>query len=127
MDRFQYVNILSNNLFSSLKTLNLESFVFQQDNDPKHTSNHAKQFFGGKNIALLPWPSQSPDLNPIEHVWAYIEQKMGGRIFKNKNLLKDAIIEIWKEIPKNIIQNIVRSMKKLFFAVIKAKGGHTKY
>lgn len=52
MDRFQYINIISNNLKQSANNLGLKDFIFQQDNDPKHTSKHAKQFIK-ENIALL--------------------------------------------------------------------------
>ncbi len=66
MDPVKYVNILSNNLEDSARLMGLENYTFQQDNDPKHTSRLAKNYFEDKSIDLLPWPPQSPDLNPIE-------------------------------------------------------------
>jgi len=46
---------------------NFNDWIFQHDNDPKHTSNVVQNYFANKQIRALPWPSQSPDLNPIKN------------------------------------------------------------
>ncbi len=68
MDKFQYVNILANNLSASAEMLGLEEFIFQQDNDPKHKSGYTMDYFNAKGINVLEWPSKSPDLNPIANL-----------------------------------------------------------
>ncbi|KAG0429426.1 Transposable element Tcb1 transposase [Dictyocoela muelleri] len=127
MDSASYVNILTNNLNTSARIMGLESYTFQQDNDPKHTSKLAKRFFSDKNIKLLPWPAQSPDLNPIETLWAIIKQKLAKFTPKNKNELKALITEEWNSISLETCQKLAMSFKKRALGVYRARGHHIKY
>ena len=67
MKKEDYLQILQENLKSSARRLGLgSSWVFQQDNDPKHTSKVVKECLNQARIKVLGWSSQSPDLNPIK-------------------------------------------------------------
>ena len=78
MDSEQYVEILEGGLMESVEKLEMDndSFYFQQDNDPKHTSKLIAKWLEDMGINLLDWPAQSPDLNPIEHLWGHVKKEL---------------------------------------------------
>lgn len=128
MDAELYISILKQNLKSSARKLRLgTNFVFQQDNDPKHTAKKTKEFFEKNHVNVLEWPSQSPDLNPIEHLWAVLDREIGPRKLSKKDDLKLEITNAWERINKDVSKKLVESMPKRLQAVITAKGGPTKY
>jgi DDE superfamily endonuclease len=128
MDRYSYKRILAENLASSCEILDLpEDFIFQQDNDPKHKSKYVQEFFTENGINVLDWPSQSPDLNPIEHLWDHVKREVRKRSPKNIRELREKIMEIWNEITPDLCKRLVYSMPKRIEEVVRAKGGPTSF
>lgn len=81
-----YKNILEENLYESVAKLGLDSrtFLFQQDNDPKHSSYLVQEWLI-YHCKQLKTPPQSPDLNPIEHVWELLEKGSVSTKYPRRN------------------------------------------
>ncbi|GFW34569.1 transposable element Tc1 transposase [Trichonephila clavipes] len=78
LNHMGYINILKENLKQDEQDLNLgDDFWFQQDNNPKHTAHNVKLWLLYNIKNQLRSPSQSLDLNPIEHLWDLLERKIG--------------------------------------------------
>lgn len=92
------------------------SFVFQQDNAPIHTSKKMQAFFDETQIYPMFWPAASPDLSPIENLWAILQKRVNKRL-RNQNVNNgDELFQVVKEEAKSIepkiIKNLYQSMPK---------------
>lgn len=131
MTGLKYVSILKTSLFGTARDYDIEicDFILAQDNDPKHNSNVARDFYDEKGIQILPWPPQSPDMNIIENVWDHLDKLIRQRnpLPKNIEELWDALQEEWHKIDVEYITHLYEGMPRRISALIAAKGSYTKY
>src|SRR5690349_18876771 len=103
---------------SAYKLFSENQFIFQHDNCKVHTAEIVKEFLENKNIEILSWPSQSPDLNPIENAWAEIKRRSKDRNPSNENDLFQLMVNEWNNLGCDYLTSLIKSMPQRCEAVI---------
>ncbi|KAG8571489.1 hypothetical protein GDO81_011667 [Engystomops pustulosus] len=100
-----YLSIVADHVHPFMTTMYPTSDgYFQQDNAPCHEAGIISDWFleHDNEVTVLKWPPQSPDLNPIEHLWDVVEREIRIMDVQPTNLrqLCDAIMSIWTKISE---------------------------
>ena len=100
-----------------------------EDGAPTHRSKVAQSFRSQNSLESLPHPAQSPDMNPIEHVWKILKVLVNKRPThpKNADELWVALKEEWLNIDITVINSLIDSMPRRVQALYDVQGGSTKY
>uniref|UniRef100_A0A1A7YAS8 Transposase Tc1-like domain-containing protein n=2 Tax=Iconisemion striatum TaxID=60296 RepID=A0A1A7YAS8_9TELE len=104
-------------------------FLLMHDNARPHVARVCRQYLEDEGIETIEWPSRSPDLNPIEHLWDIMFGSIRRRQVAPQTVqeLRDALTQIWEEMPQDTIRCLIRSMPRRCQACTQARGGHTRY
>ena len=128
MDGAKYRKIPEENLLPSTRKLKLgRKFTFQHDNDPKHSAKATLEWLRNKEINVLEWLSQIPDLNPIENLWHDMKiavHQCSPRILTE---LEQFSAEELANIAQSRCAKLVETCPNRLTAVIAVKGASTKY
>ncbi len=136
MDAAMMRNTLNSEMLPSARLLKLlddhhpEPWYFLHDNDKKFRSRLVDEWIHNNGITVLDFPPYSPDLNPIENLWHFLQERVDKTPAKNVAELETVIREQWIKYDaenKETIRNLAHSMVQRCQAVIDAKGWHTKY
>ena len=108
---------------------------FMQDNAPIHAAAALRDWFEYNGVNVQDWPPYSPDLNPIENLWAILKAKVferhpylgPGKGAADLEQLIDAIKESWDVIEDEVLEELINSMPRRIAAIIDAEGWYTKY
>ena len=110
-----YVEALKNKMLPFAKRCRAKAF--QQDDAPPHQSRFTKRFLMNQGVDVVPWPPYSPDLNPMEIMWAILKQKLSIKNTSTLEDLKDAVCSAWRTISPvtvhRLTKSFVRKIEKL--------------
>lgn len=131
MNSARFVETLENALIPSANIWFGDSadFVFQQDNAPCHKSRDIRKFFEENQMTVMDWPPYSPDLNPIENLWAILKSKLRQKSYSSVDQLSREVNRLWNDDPslRSHCSALSRSMVQRVADCIRLKGGATKY
>ena len=101
---------------------------FMQDNDPKHTSKAAKEFFARENINWWPTPPESPDMNPIENLWHELKEDIRSTVKPTtKRELINGIVQFWHKVDAFKCCRYIDHLQKVLPRAIEVAGEPTGY
>ena len=75
----------------------------------------------------MDWPSNSPDLNPIENLWGIVKNRVEKHMPNNICELQQYMTEEWEKIPDEFLTNLIRSMRDRCQLVIDSNGERIDY
>ena len=128
-----YIDLLEKNkIIDHLNNIYGErQYLFQQDNAPPHVAKSTIAWLEKKVFLLKNWPPHSPDLSPIEMMWAIAKSKMDTDGVTTKEELFARVKEVWNSIPLAFVNNMVSSFEARLRAVCHLRGdslnGHWVY
>jgi len=126
-----YAEMLLDFVYSEVQVLfgDIESCVLQEDLEHPYTAKVCRAVRKELGYGLLPWVPQSPDLNPIENAWDYLERAIRAMNPqpKTKEALFHALSDAGDNIPQSYFVSLVDSMPTRMVAVTKTRDFPTKY
>ncbi|GFX08848.1 transposable element Tc1 transposase [Trichonephila clavipes] len=104
-------------------------FIFMDDNAPCHRVVLIDDFLETENIQRMSWPVNSPDLNPIEHVWDMLGRQIAALSHPPSSVteLKRALQEAWNRLSPQLIHHLIAGMVNRCAAFLAVRGDHAPY
>jgi hypothetical protein len=133
IDQDAYINTLAKDFhpwYQNLAEEEGKQFIFQEDGASCHTGKYATWWKATHQIKGFDvWPAQSPDLNPIENLWAALEKRIENvrHRISNTEQLKACLQNEWRNLDSDLLVNLVASMPRRCQSVIDNNGGCSKY
>ena len=130
LDGKGYQHILEQALLPRAKALfkgEKGGWQLQQDKATPHTSKSTMRFLKQKGIAVVEgWPTKGDDINPMENLWAILDERLEQKKFRTKKSMEAAVRQIWKNIDSQLLYKLIDSVPDRLRRIVKAKGGSIK-
>ncbi|GFX41209.1 transposable element Tcb1 transposase [Trichonephila clavipes] len=132
IDQYKYASVLADHVHPYMRIVfPQDDGIFQQDNARCHTAASVRAWFEEHQdeFTVLPLPGNSPDLNPIEHLWYHLDRVVRAMDPKPRYLaqLATALESAWLNIPENTFRDLSDSLPARLAAVHSAKGGYSGF
>jgi transposase len=122
-----YQRILREEVPLSKLMLQVGDCYWVQDNASAHWARSTQAMLGELGLENVHHPPCSPDLNPIEHMWAIMKRKLNENPCTSLADLETRIKDIWYDMDEAVVRTVVESMPTRLEEVLKANGGYTRY
>ena len=102
--------------------------MYMDDNASPHHSK-VVTYLQSKAVTSVPWSAMSPDFNPIQHIWDMLGRRIQAREPPVQNIrqLEEALHREWQQLSRQGIRRLTGGMRRRVEAVIRARGGYTRY
>ena len=127
----RYIRVLEDHIYPLSFSLGDPSseWILMDDNAPPHRANVTRSYKQSAGIRTLDWPAKSPDLNPIEHVWASLKRSVRRQLCPGDDLnrLEFLLRREWDRLDQEMIRNLISSMPNRIRKVIERRGDESGY
>ena len=99
----------------------------QQDKATAHTAKSTTRFLEQKGIAVVEgWPTKGDDINPMENLWAILDERLETKKFDTKKSMEKAVRAVWEDVDDRLLNKLIDSVPDRLRRIVKAKGGSIK-
>jgi hypothetical protein len=109
----------------SMREIDDKPWLLMEDGDPSHGMRKhglAAELKARHNVQNITHPAQSPDLNPIEGVWAILKQRVRNRLFDSEEEMKEVLQEEWAKITMEEIRDRIADLPRRCAQLVKYGG-----
>ena len=121
----EYRECLKTHMLPTFRAKKLNWFL--DDRAPCHKHQSVTTFLAEKKIKRMEWPGNSPDLNPIENVWANMKRRLRDTDVSTRPKMIRAVRKVWRETSRVELKNLAQSMPRRIQEVLEREGGSSKY